>query len=405
MGSAAVSSIHDNEEWTTLLMQISDTLDIKEKSTDEPINPKCHTMSGVIIKIAYAAFAVKLDDCLEYKDKVIYFARFGPTDGTVCPLLDRASSEFDLKVDDHVTCEEFTAFWDSSSARQVNGLWKGGSWGRDNFIYHSKWCTEAYIGDRVDIQFVKNGVIPTPEPDQLFTVDDKVLEKTLNSAWCCNITVAKTKKTYPGYAMNHFMPQFANDLIFIWECKETKNRMVKICKRGDEANVDMKNKLMPGAGEHLEPGETFRLKSSILRAFREELGVSEHALGQCFLLDLGKFDDVARDPRYWTFYHEDKAFGMKRYSTTHGVALYYHGEAPKLEVAADTIEVVELSKGKAWVSLDKLDVTADEWMLDDHAKIIEKAKDSVTRFNELDDGTKQKFLFNTENPSETQMFD
>jgi ADP-ribose pyrophosphatase YjhB (NUDIX family) len=229
--------------------------------------------------------------------------RFPPADGTVCPMMDEPSNEFDLKVDDHMSREEITAFWSSQATRQSNGLWKGGSWGLENLIIHSSWCNEAFIGDKVEIEYIKNGVLPFKRKG-IFDPDENTIIRTSNSAWSCNITIEKTGQRYCGYAMNYFMPQYSNDLLFVWNNTETNKRLVKICKRGSKPSVDMQNKLMPGAGEHLEPGEHFRLKSSIIRAFREELGVSEEALEQCYLLDLGKFDDPGRDPRYWTFYYE-----------------------------------------------------------------------------------------------------
>lgn len=386
MGASA--SIVDQEEWTTLLQQLDSSLR-RKKELKNPVSPPAVTLTGTITRIAYAAFGVLLDDY----DKVIYIVRFPPTDGTVVPLMDTPSSNFDREVDDNVSIEEVTEFWSSTEARQVNGLWKGGSWGLDNFMYHSIWCKEAFVGDKVRIDYVKNGVIKF-QMNELFKDDQNIVARTDNNAWSCNITIVKKDTTYPCYVMNHLMPQYANDLLFIWNNKEKNKRYVKVCKRGNAPVVDMQNKYMPGAGEHLEPGEHFKFKESILRAFREELGVNDENLKECYLLDLGKFSDPARDPRYWNFFYKDKRFGMKRYSTTHGYVLYYQGTAPKLMEAVDNEEVIELGPNeKKWVNLDTIDVSTDAWMIEDHAKIIRKAKDNLPVFDALAEEEKHKYWF------------
>ena len=225
MGAGA--SIQDKEEWACLLQQMSTGMHIKQE-TKEEINPPNSQMRGTITRISYSAFGVRLENT----DKILYFARFPPTDGTVVPLMEEPSSEYDLKVDDDVTAEEVIEYWSSKDTRQLNGMWKGGSWGIDNFMYASQvWCTGAFVGDTIIIDFVKNGVIKfawgvafSPEGGQ------EPLPKTLNSAWSCNLTVEKTGGVYAGYAMNFMMPQYANDLLFIWKDQLSGKRMVKICK-------------------------------------------------------------------------------------------------------------------------------------------------------------------------------
>lgn len=399
MGASA--SVLDKEEYASLQEQISKGLAIKESLTAE-VNPPQNTLKGTITRIGYAAFGIKL----EATEKVIYIMRFPPTDGTVIPLLDEPSSVHDLKTDKHVSVEEATEFWSSPDARQVNGLWKGGSWGLDNLLPHSIWCTGAWVGDTVTLDFVKNGILKFGFGIPGFPEDEEAqaLPNTMNSAWSLNITVDKTGKKFAGYGMNYFMPQYANDLLFVWKDPKTGKRLVKICKRGNAATVDMQNKLMPGAGEHLEPGEAFRFKASLTRAFHEELGVEDVALAQCFVLDLGKFDDAGRDPRYWNFYHKKKSFGMKRYSTTHGFALYFHGEAPKLTVPEDDVEVSPLGPSeKKWVELESLDVSTDAWMIADHSNIVRKAKESVAGFDILLEEEKKKYLYNVDENSESML--
>jgi ADP-ribose pyrophosphatase YjhB (NUDIX family) len=413
-GQAGYTTTEDKDEYTHVLQQIQHGKDIKEKYSHE-INPpqSLLQMKGIITRIGYAGIGVKVtlttaDGVRDESgniitEKVIYLVRFPPTDGTCVPVLNEPSSAYDLMTDEHVSLEEATEFWSSSDARQANGLWKGGSWGRDNLLYHSKWCTDSWVGDTVTIDFVKNGIIKFGFCIPGFPEDGsaEVLPNTMNSAWSVNITVDKTGLKYAGYAMNYMMPQYANDLLFIWKNPRTGRRRVKICKRGDASTVDMQRKLMPGAGEHLEPGEAFRFKSSLTRAFREELGVDDVALAQCYVLDLGKFDDPARDPRYWTFYLKDKTFGMKRYSTTHGFALYFHGDAPLLTVPVDNVESAPLGPSeKKWVDLETLDVSSDAWMMEDHCKIVVKAKESVVAFDEIPEEEKMKYLYNIHDHSD-----
>jgi hypothetical protein len=136
-----------------------------------------------------------------------------------------------------------------------------------------------------------------------------------------------------------------------------------------------------------------------MRAFSEELGLDPEVLPECYLIDLGQYDDLGRDPRYWTYTligkdGIEKTFGSQRYSCTHGYALYYNGEAPKLQEALDNIEVVELGPlEKRWVDLETIDVSGDEWMLLDHAKIVNKAKEVLPVFDVLLLNEKECFKF------------
>lgn len=395
--------VFDEDEYRCLKEQIRSGLSTRCSLTDE-VNPPHSPLRGTITRIGYAGFGLKL----ESTEKVIYLVRFPPTDGTVIPLLDEPSNVYDLQTDEHVTLQEATEFWSCADARQANGLWKGGSWGLDNLLPHSKWCTSAWVGDTVTLDFVKNGIIKfgfciPGFPD---SADSEVHPDTTNSAWSVNITVNKTGQKYAGYAMNYMMPQYANDLLFIWKDPRSGRRLVKVCKRGDASTVDMQGKLMPGAGEHLEPGEALRFKASLTRAFREEMGVSDAALAQCFLLDLGLFDDPGRDPRYWTFHLQGgRTFGMQRYSSTHGFVLYFHGEAPLLTVPEDAVESAPLGPAeKKWVDLEALDVSTDAWMIEDHCKIVQRAKASVAGFDLLGEEERQKYIYNIDDDCRSTRF-
>jgi hypothetical protein len=102
------------------------------------------------------------------------------------------------------------------------------------------------------------------------------------------------------------MPQSAIDVLFIWE-NSLSNRYVKILKRGmPNPNVDMPNLLMPGAGEHREPGNKICFKTDALRAINEEIGISSETISKSYLIPVGTFNKEKRDPRYWSYsVHQD----------------------------------------------------------------------------------------------------
>ena len=396
------------QKYENLLSKIERSFQWKKQQSTEHI-PVTEKFIGIINSISYAGFSA-----LSGK-KVIYFHRFPASDErAVCPiLLDPEGMDVDSNEDvepeeleyDNISLEEGMMFWSDPSQNQSNGNFKGGSWGLDNFLPCSTWLNEAFIGETVTIEFISNGIMKFDFSSKPFQKDTLVLPNTMNSAWSCNVTLDKTGKTYSAYAMNYYMSQYANDLLFIWSNPVNGKKYVKVLKRGDKPTVDMQNKLMPGAGEHLEPGENLKFKeSSIIRAFNEEMGLDPTVLPNCYILDLGLYDSPGRDPRYWEYNligndGKKKTFGYPRYSCTHGHALYYRGEAPKLQQALDTDEVVEMGPNeKKWVELDKLDVTGKAWMLSDHAKIVEKSKEVLEKFDLLDESDKDKFRFrNDEN--------
>ena len=395
------------QRFNNLLSKIERSFQWKQQQSTQYI-PETKKFIGIINSISYAAFSVLIGK------KVIYIHRFPASDErAVCPiLLDAVEMDVDSNEDvepeeleyDNISLEEGMMFWSDPSQNQSNGNFKGGSWGLDNFLPCSTWLNEAFIGETVTIEFISNGIMKFDFSSKPFQKDTLVLPNTINSAWSCNVTLDKTGKTYSAYAMNYYMSQYANDLLFIWSNPVNGKKYVKVLKRGDKPTVDMQNKLMPGAGEHLEPGENLKFKSTVMRSFSEEMGLDPEVLPNCYLLDLGLYDSPGRDPRYWEYNligndGKEKTFGYPRYSCTHGHALYYRGEAPKLQQALDTDEVVEMGPNeKKWIELDKIDVTGKAWMLSDHAKIVEKSKEVLEKFDLLDESDKDKFRFrNDEN--------
>lgn len=404
------------QRYTNLLSKIDRSFQWKEQQLTEVI-PVTKQFTGIIRGISYAAFSVLIGK------KVIYIHRFPPADKkAVCPILldseEMKSEEMNIDDDsseeiepeemgyDNISLEEGLMFWSDPSQHQSNGHFKGGSWGLDNFLPSSSWLSEAFIGDTITLEFISNGIMKFDFSSKPFQEDTIVLPNTMNSAWSCNVTLDKTGKTYSSYAMNYYMSQYANDLLFVWKDPVTGREFVKVLKRGDKPTVDMQNKLMPGAGEHLEAGETLKFKSTVMRAFSEEMGLDPEVLPNCYLIDLGLYDSPGRDPRYWEYSligndGKKKTFGSPRYSCTHGYVLYYIGEAPKLEQASDTDEVVEMKPNeKKWLELKTIDVTGEAWMLPDHAKLVEESKKVLPVFNSLDQSDKDRFRFRNDGNEE-----
>ena len=365
------------------------------------IDPPYKHLRGPIVNISYASFGVLVDDY----QKVVYVHRFPPIEGTtVIPILDESSEIEECKQQD-VTVEEFTSFWSDKSQKQVNGNDKGGSWGLDNLIYHSTWMTGGFIGMIVDIEFMANGILNFDFSGKPFTSNSVVRHGSVNSTWSCNVTLEETGMTYSSYVMDYYMGQYANDVLFVWHDIQTDTKFVKILKRGNAPTVDMQNKYMPGAGEHLEPGERLKFKNSLKRASQEELGVDDF-LEKSFVISLGKFDDESRDPRYdvYTMISEngvEKSVGAKRYSSSNGYVLYFRGDAPKLKQALDTTEVIDMGPNeKKWLPLDTLDTTDDKWMMADHAKIVEKTKITLAEFDLLSPEVQENYRYVEDNNQE-----
>lgn len=122
---------------------------------------------------------------------------------------------------------------------------------------------------------------------------------------------------------------------------------------------------------------------------------------------------------------------------------YYHGDAPLLQESAvhDTDESVQFSEHEdslsffyihstdrirytitthtlylipytplfeneaKWVDLSTIDVRTDQWMIEDHAKIIKKAQRNLAKFDELEQGGKQQYAFNVTDVTKCIMYE
>jgi hypothetical protein len=345
------------------------------------------TMNGTINKISYCAFSIVMDG----KPKALYLQKYPPTMGTKAPDFTSSSSTNEL-TRDSISKTDFISFWNSTDSYQPNGLWKGGKWGKNNLMTtDSGWMTGSFIGDRVIVTLVKKGIIKMNGGNG-FTSDMPMINGFENNVWSCNIEV--NGKIYGVYMTDNIMPQVANDVLFIWRNNQGK-KFLKLLTRANNDNVDMPLRMMPGAGEHMEPGKDIKVKDGILRAVYEEIGIAPETLTKCYLLSLGEYSSSGRDPRYWKYNYAGVDFGMERGSITNGYILYFIGDsdkAPKETTPADTQEV----NFKWWTDLDSVmsDYPDDRWMIKDHQKFIPDSIKIIDSFESLSRVEQEKNRFN-----------
>ena len=172
--------------------------------------------------------------------------------------------------------------------------------------------------------------------------------------------------------------------------------MIKVLRRGTGPNVDMPKKIIPGAGEHVEPKDVkngkFEIKENAIRAVREEIGMSDEDLVNSYLIPLGSYSTLGRDPRYWKFCTvtnngEIKEFGIERESLTTAYVLYLTSEHEPEEIDHhDTEEII----GKFWLPLNSvLKIKTEEWMIFDHRRLIIDAIKMLSKFDKLSDYMKE----------------
>jgi 8-oxo-dGTP pyrophosphatase MutT (NUDIX family) len=336
------------------------------------------SLTGIINKISYCAFSM-LITLPNGTQKAVYVQKFPPAAGTTIPNMDKASTPNELKVDP-VSKETLISFWQSPASKQVNGLWKGGAWGQNNLVTtDTTWLTGAFIGSVITVQPIANGIIKF-NVGKPFAEGSAIIAGSEGKALSCHCEL--NGQIYSCYVTDQIMPQYANDVLFIY--RSPSGDKIKLLKRGTGPNVDMPARMMPGAGEHMEPGSDVKMKSSVLRAVNEEIGLPQETLDQCYLLDLGNFNTPGRDPRYWHYAAiQDGAtieFGMDRGSTSHGFVLYFPGPSEKEPVEGNPLDSEEVNK-KWWHPLDQvLAISDDKWMMDDHKRLIGAAQVAITSF-------------------------
>jgi hypothetical protein len=332
-------------------------------------------MNLLINNLSYCAVSAIYDS-----KKVLYIQKFPPVNGTDAPKMHTQSTSNDLDMNT-LSKSDVIDFWNNEDSFQSNGNWKGGKWGKNNLCTtDATWLSGAFIGDEITLTKVADGIIKF-NGGKRFTSDMPILPNTEGLAWSCNTTYYGID--YGVYVTNNIMPQIANDVLFIWENSKGQ-QFIKLLTRGYNDNVDMPRRMMPGAGEHMEPGKDIKVKDGVIRAINEEIGIPESTLTDCYLLNLWTYNEEGRDPRYWTYSVGSKSFGMKRGSETNAYILYLKSDndaAPKEVNPSDTEEV----NSKWWAPLSTVltDYPDDRWMIIDHKKFIPDAIMAINNFKNL----------------------
>lgn len=333
--------------------------------------------------LSYCCFSAISDD----GTKCVFGAKYPPASGTLAPQM-QTPSPASMLATPNVTREEVLAFWNSESTFQVDGSHKGGRWGSDNLPTSDRnWLTGLFIGDRIEITRVADGIIKFSGGKQF--AETPVLDNTVGKAWSCNATY--NGATYGVYLTDNIMPQVARDVLFVWTNK-SGNTFIKLLTRGnDPYSVDMPGQTVPGAGEHMEPGKDINVKKGVLRTVKEELGIPKTTLTQCYLLPLGRYADQGRDPRYHTY--DGGKWGLVRGSETNAHVLYMKSDTDECPAEVDPEDTVEINK-KWWAPLSSViaDYPIDRWMIADHTKFIPDAIRAIDIFNLLSEDVQKESL-------------
>lgn len=352
---------------------------LKEANFDKADNSVLVGRKLIVNKIYYAGFsAVLLGENDERLDKVVYFHQW-PSVATIPPVFYPSLPE-ECKFDE-ITREEAVAFWSSQMKKQDDGYAKCGSWGLDNLpLTTTNWkgVNGLFIGDLITVTEQFKGILSKEKGDTtpLFTPYDKIQENSTTKCHSVNVHNLKTGTSFRAFASNDPQPQHANDVHMYWN--SPYGLLTKVNKRGNEDTVDMQNKLMFGGGEHLTSTESilmsYSFKSSVVRNILEELSVPIEDLKNALFFDLGMFTSPGRDPRYFTYLYNGKYFGVPRVSRTHAVALYLEGNAqPRTVRPFDSVEVVDMPKGKHFLDVNTFLEHPEMAMIPDHMTILERA--------------------------------
>lgn len=392
-------------------------IELSQDEIKELIKSKGTIIYGTILKISYCCFSIKVDRIV-YKDTinqdvtyeptnlVIYVQKYPPSiqSETTIPNWWHKSLDEELQPD-NITRQEIIDFWSNTSTRQQNGKWKGGSWGSDNLQTTSEtFFSESFIGDQIKLIIEQLG--GNDKDGEYITGSENYFITCLGNVEQFNgINAGDINKKYKCYITDKPFKQIAQDVLFVY--KEVSNSIhnILLLTRGtNTAKVDMPGKIIPGAGEHIEPGkddETAKLKKidTIERSLKEELGVDpRNFIGNIYYLNLGVFEDKDRDPRYFKYFYNKKTFGMDRGSKTDVFLLYVLGNEPTLGRHTDPIEI----DGKTWINIeDLIDINKypeEKWMMIDHKNIVQKAINELNKFDKKikTDKDKYKIDYDTE---------
>ena len=334
----------------------------------------------IVYKLMYCGFTA----LIKGTNKIVYCAQYPAFKGTSKPDFNVPSTEEELTPDSHITRDTFANFITSSDVRQVDGKWKGGRWGTNNFtLTGTKWLPTLYVGDTLSISVVKEGIVKYN--GQPFTDNSTILPNTEINALSCN--AHWDSMVYPLYMTDNPMPQYAIDTLFMWVRPNPDNNLLllKCMRRGEGPNVDSPHTIIPAGGEHLQPENDTDRRQQALFSINEEIGIPPETVSQCYFLSLGTFNDEGRDSRYYKYSAlqdgEIVYFGVNRFSSTDASILLLVSEddvEPKEVTPEDTTEINSKWWENVYTFLSKH--PDEEWMLKDHQKFIPLAIQKVEEF-------------------------
>lgn len=341
---------------------------------------KVELIKIIIIKIVYCGVIAKIKNT----NKRVFLWRFPPAKGTNVPNMNTENTEDELKPD-IITKDNFINFILSNETTQINGKWKGGSFCHNNFcVISDVWLSGLWIGDEISVNVIQEGILK----------NDNLIPNTENMALTC--LVNWKDKDYIVFVTDDIMPQIATDTIFIWAGPNFT--LIKMLLRGNNTTIDFPNKIIPSAGEHVQPEHNTSTKEYIRFGLNEEIGVPLETLSTSFVLPCGIFDDIGRDSRYSTWFCEQDGdiieFGIERYSVAHlNIVLVYTEDnvEPKETEPNDQNEI----KTKWWHDINKIliDYPEELWMCQDHRTFIQPVIDKIDWFRKLSVNDKMAYLY------------
>jgi ADP-ribose pyrophosphatase YjhB (NUDIX family) len=240
------------------------------------------------------------------------------------------------------------------------------------------WCHNVFIGDMIQILDYREGIIGFRTP---FDHTAPVIPGSEDWGWTAQVRVHGV--IYKAYLTAEPLPQVALDVLLV--IKSNGKLWVKLLRRGSDPNtVDFPNVLMSGAGEHLEPG-TSTPKEDIVRAIGEEIGLELSELPKAQIVELGKFSDPDRDPRYTIFKGFDEEtgkpveFGMRRGSTTTLKMIYieYPDDINTQPEEIPHTDITEIAYS-FWMGLDQaIGLSPKDFILEENHSYLQIAKNWI----------------------------